>query len=95
MKTYVRRYTTVRAVRWYKLGDCPEIEPLGPDGPDPDEVCAWCSRPYNDHGWCKDDHDTVCPGDWIVEEKGADGPRIRVMGDGLFRRTFKPVEDGE
>lgn len=81
-------YTRVlksRAVQWCKQGDHEGVALFGAgDVLNPDLPCPACKNAMGNHGELKDDGQTVCPGDWIVE----DAFTLNVISDSEFRKQY-------
>jgi hypothetical protein len=105
MLEYRKKPIVIKAIRWYKNGDCVDIIPSDGEGRivryyrDPQDSgkrkCSLCKKIMHLHGWIDtlEGGHIVCPGDWII--MGIRGEYYPCKDD-IFRKTYEPNnEDSE
>ena len=86
---YRKRPVVVKARRWFKDGDHPEVEMVAPVH---SIECPECKLNSATHGWVKtlEGGHRVCPGDWIIT--GVEGEHYPCKPD-IFEETYERVEE--
>ena len=84
-----RKTATVEAIRWFKQGDHPSVEPYKQEFTDRG-LCGYCNKLLVEHGWVQtlEGGHIVCPGDWILT--GIEGENYPCKPD-IFERTYEEV----
>lgn len=83
---YRKKPIVIEAVRWCVHGDHENVQPyrgllkL---------ICAYCRKPYSDHGWINTSEGghMVCPGDWIITD--AIVGEVYPCKPDVFRKTYE------
>ncbi len=85
---YRKKPVVVKASRWFKDGDHPEVDRYYPV-----RKCSACNETPFYHGWVDARYGghIVCPGDWII--KGVAGEFYPCKPD-IFEQTYEKVEPG-
>lgn len=96
MEVYLSRPHLIEGTQWLKHGDHEAVIPFKED----DSRCGACGGPTRDHGWLDkgkhEEGEMVCPGDFIVANRGAYGPEgLSVILSSSITHNFMRLTDAE